>query len=141
MIPIKIERDFMDITVDLTRIEENIKKAQFALDIQIMRDYEPLMPRQAATFIQLTHAKSMAVAGTGKVYAGVAPMGHYLHTGKVMVDPVTRSAWARKGVKKVYTDKDLRLWYPTARTHWSDVAKTMHMQEWIRLVKQIVAEG
>lgn len=141
MIPIRIERDFMDITVDLTRIENNIKKAQFALDVQIMRDYEPLMPRQRATFIQLTHAKSMALAGTGKVIAGTAPMGHYLHTGKLMVDPLTRSAWARRGVKKVYTDKDLRLWYPTAQAHWSDVAKSIHMKEWEQLVRRIVAEG
>lgn len=141
MIPIRIEREFMDVTVDLTRIEKNIKQAQFALDVQIMRDYEPLMPRQSAGFIQLTHAKSMAIAGTGRVYAGVAPMGHYLHTGKLMVDPVTRSAWARKGVKKVYTSKDLRLWYPTAQKQWSEVAKRIHMKEWIRLCQQIITEG
>lgn len=32
---------------------------------------------------------------------------HYIYIGKLYVDPLTRSSWARKGVKKVPTTKDL----------------------------------
>lgn len=138
---IKSHNEFADVNIDLTRLEEGLKQAQFALDVQVMADYEPLMPRQTGGFIQLTHAKSMALAGTGVVCAGVAPMGHFLHTGKVMVDPVTRSPWARKGVTKVYTDRDLRLWYPTATAHWTEVAKQQHKEDWVRLVRQTIMEG
>ena len=35
------------------------------------------------------------------------PYAHYIYIGKLYVDPETRSSWARKGVKKVATDKDL----------------------------------
>lgn len=130
-----------EIQISFGRLEEAIKKAQFALDSQVLMDYESLMPRQTGGFIQLTHAKSMALAGTGIVYAGVPPMGHFLHTGKVMVDPVTRSPWARRGVTKVYTDRDLKLWYPMATTHWTDVAKQQHINDWVRLVQQTITEG
>ena len=35
------------------------------------------------------------------------PYAHYIYIGKLYVDPLTRSSWARKGVKKVSTAKDL----------------------------------
>lgn len=35
------------------------------------------------------------------------PYAHYIYIGKLYVDPLTRSSWARKGVKKVPTAKDL----------------------------------
>ena len=35
------------------------------------------------------------------------PYAHYIYIGKLYVDPLTRSSWARKGVKKVPTTKDL----------------------------------
>lgn len=138
---VTIHGRFTDTNIDLTRIEENIKKAQFALDVQVMRDMNPLMPRQSGAFIQLTHARSMALAGQGTVYAGVGPMGHYLHTGKVMVDPETGSPWARKGVTKIYTDRDIRLWYPGAQTHWFDVAKEQHLKDWLALADKTIKEG
>ena len=93
-------------TYDVTYIVDRFKRAQFLLDTQIMIDMEPMMPRQTGQFIQLTKARSASFAGKGIVYAGAPPFGHFLHTGKVMVDPVTGSPWARKGVKKIYTDRD-----------------------------------
>lgn len=138
---VTVHGKFTDINIDLQRIADNTKKAQFALDTQVMRDMNPLMPRQTGAFIQLTQARSAANAGQGIVYAGVGPMGHYLHTGKVMVDPETGSPWARKGVTKIYTDRDLKLWYPGAQTHWFDVAKEQHLKEWLELVDQTIREG
>lgn len=138
---VTVHGKFTDINIDLQRIADNTKKAQFALDTQVMRDMNPLMPRQTGAFIQLTQARSAANAGHGIVYAGVGPMGHYLHTGKVMVDPETGSPWARKGVTKIYTDRDLKLWYPGAQTHWFDVAKEQHLKEWLELVDQTIREG
>lgn len=35
------------------------------------------------------------------------PYAHYIYIGKLYVDPLTRSSWARKGEKKVPTAKDL----------------------------------
>ena len=123
---------------DTSYIIDRFKRAQFLLDTQIMIDMEPFMPRQTGQFIQLTKARSASFAGKGIVYAGAPPFGHFLHTGKVMVDPVTLSPWARKGATKIYTDRDLKMWYPGATAHWFDVAKAAHIQDWVDLVKKTV---
>lgn len=120
--------------LNLKRLYTGLQRAQFLLDNQVMIDMVPRMPFQTGQFIQLTRARSAAYAGKGIVYAGAPPYGHFLHTGKVMIDPVTRSPWARAGVKKIYTDRDLKFWYPGATAHWFDVAKAEHIQDWVRLV-------
>lgn len=135
---IRVCGEFMDIDIDLSRINDNLSKAQFALDTQVMASMIPLMPRQTGNFVQMTNARSAAAAGTGYVWAGTAPFGRFLYYGKVMVDPLTRSAYARKGVKKVVTDKDLHFWYPTAVAKWFEVAKERNINDWIGLVKKTV---
>lgn len=115
---------------------ERAKRAQFLLDTQVMLDMETRMPRQTGQFIQLTKARSASFAGRGRVYAGAPPFGHFLYVGKVMIDPETGSTWARAGVKKIYTDRDLKLWYPGAVPRWFEVAKAEHVQDWTRLVAE-----
>lgn len=63
----------------------------------------------------------------------------YLYYGKVMVDPNTKSAWAKSGIKKEVTDKKLK--FRNNRTdHWlepyitgdkKDFVKT-HLQKFLR---------
>ena len=132
---IHVEGQFCDMTIDLTRIDKNLKRAQTALDIAVMTGMEGFMPRQTGQFIQLTKARSAAIAGSGYVVAGAPPFGRFLYYGKVMVDPETRSAWARKGVKKVVTDKPLKFWYPLARPKWFEVAKKTYLPSWLNTVR------
>ena len=94
--------------IDLDRFERQYSKAQFGLDSMVMTDMVPYMPMQSGTFINVTKAMSAALAGSGKVVAAAPPMGRFLYEGKVMVDPETNSPWARKGAKKVVTDRDLQ---------------------------------
>ena len=136
-----VHADFMDVEIDLTRISNNIKAAQYALDTQIMADMIPIMPRQTGNFVQMTNARSAAAAGTGYVWAGTPPFGRFLYYGKVMIDPVTGSAYARKGVKKIVTDKDLKFWYPTAQAKWFEVAKSRNINNWVELVRKTCAGG
>lgn len=124
--------------MDMTWFEERLKRAQYLLDIQVMIDMEHRMPRQTGQFIQLTKARSVAYAGTGKVIAGAPPFGRFLYYGKVMVDPVTGSPWARKGTKKILTDRDLKFWYPGAVPHWFEAAKAERIQDWQRLVGSVL---
>lgn len=123
---------------DYTGLEERLNRAQYLLDVQVMIDMEHRMPRQTGQFIQLTKARSVTYAGTGKVIAGAPPFGHFLYTGKVMIDPVTGSTWARRGTKKIYTDRDLKFWYPGATPHWFEAAKAERLQDWIRLVGNVL---
>ena len=131
-------------TLDLSRFEKQFQKAQFELDSVVMTDMIPYMPMQTGTFINVTKAMSAALAGSGTVVAAAPPMGRFLYEGKVMVDPETNSPWARKGAKKVVTERDLQYnknAHPKATDHWFEEAKKQHGNEWVAIVKDIAGGG
>ena len=129
------------IDVKLDRFSEQFNDAQFYLDSQVMTDMVPLMPHQTGSFVNLTRVRSAALAGTGQVCAAAPPMGRFLYEGKVMVDELTRSPWARKGAKKVVTDRNLTYSNPNAVPHWFDEAKNRHGDKWIKGVKKRAGGG
>lgn len=142
----------IDADIDLGRIEGDIKKAQFALDSQVMTDMVPYMPMQTGNFIARTRAMSAAIAGTGKVIAAAPLMGRYLYMGKVMVDSQTGKGPARipvgpneyifrfrKGAKLVATERDLQFSKaanPKVEKKWFDAAKRDHGANWVKLAKR-----
>lgn len=131
-------------TLDLSRFEKQFQKAQFELDSVVMTDMKPYMPMQTGTFINVTSAMSASLAGSGIVVAAAPPMGRFLYEGKVMVDPETNSPWARKGAKKVVTDRYLKYnknAHPKATDHWFEEAKKKHGEEWVAKVKKIAGGG
>ena len=132
-----------DITVDvsLNRFEKQFQEAQYYLDSQIMNDMVPYMPHRDGNFVNVTRLQSAALAGSGKVVAAAPPMGRFLYEGKVMVDPVTGSPWARKGAKKVVTERPLTYSNPKATPHWFDTAKDAHGKAWVKGVKRIAGGG
>lgn len=132
-----------DIKVDvsLNRFEKQFQEAQYYLDSQIMNDMVPYMPHRDGNFVNVTRLQSAALAGSGKVVAAAPPMGRFLYEGKVMVDPVTGSPWARKGAKKVVTERLLTYGNPKATPHWFDTAKDAHGKSWVKGVKRIAGGG
>lgn len=132
-----------DIKVDvsLNRFERQYERAQYYLDSQIMTDMVPYMPHRDGNFVNVTRLQSAALAGSGKVVAAAPPMGRFLYEGKVMVDPVTGSPWARKGAKKVVTERPLTYSNPKATPHWFDTAKDAHGKAWVKGVKRIAGGG
>lgn len=143
----------IDIKLDLSRFEEQYKKAQYELDGNVMNSMIPFMPSVENTFIDVTRAASAAVQGTGRVYAAFGPSGRFLYMGKTMVDENTGSAWAKKGNKKVLvsqyggkTNAKENLSYtptrnPAAQAHWFDAAKKADGKRWIRQVKATAGGG
>lgn len=129
------------IEVDMSRFEKQFQDAQYHLDSQVMTDMVPYMPRQSGSFINLTRGRSSALAGSGVVVAGVPPSGRFLYEGKVMIDPVTGSPWARKGAKKVVTNRPLTYSNPQATPHWFDTAKERHGKQWVEETKKIAGGG
>ena len=127
--------------VSLNRLEKQFQKAQFWLDGQVMNDMVPYMPHRDGIFVNLTRMRSAALQGTGKVVAGAPPQGRFLYEGKVMIDPVTGSPWARKGAKKVVTERPLTYSNPKATPHWFDTAKDAHGKSWVKGVKRIAGGG
>lgn len=130
-----------EVTLDLERFVKQFSRAQFWLDSRVMQDMEPYMPKQTGTFINITKAMSAAIAGSGEVVAAAPPMGRFLYEGKVMVDPVTKSPWARKGAKKIVTERDLTYSNPKATPHWFDTAKKNHGKAWVDGVKKRAGGG
>ncbi len=135
---ISIVEGDVKVDIDFGKVSDRIGQAQFWLDNQIMTDMVPLMPHQTGTLVNLTRARSAAVAGAGMVYAATGPYGRFQYMGKVMVDPVTNSPWARKDAKKVLTDKNLTYSNPEAVPRWFDEAKKLHGQEWVQGFADIV---
>ena len=89
------------VQVDLTRFDKQFQEAQFWLDGQVMNDMIPYMPFRDGIMVDATRVRSASMQGTGKVCAGAPPYGRFLYEGKLMVDPETRSAWARLAQKKL----------------------------------------
>lgn len=127
--------------VRLDRFEKQFQEAQFWLDGQVMTDMVPYMPHRDGTCVNLTKLRSTALQGTGKVIAAPPTTGRFLYEGLVMVDPVTGSPWARKGAKKVVTDRPLTYSNPKATPHWFDTAKKAHGNSWVKGVKKIAGGG
>lgn len=130
--------------LDMSRIGGQLNRAQYWLDSQVMTDMVPLMPMQTGTFVNVTRAISQSMAGTGIVCAAAPPMGRFLYEGKVMVDEVTRSAFARPGARKEVIDKPLQYSthaHPDVTDHWFDEAKKIHGKEWVEEVKKIAGGG
>lgn len=136
-----VSKPDIEMRINLSRFEKQFEEAQYALDSMVMEDMVPYMPHQTGTFINVTRAMSAALAGSGKVVAAAPPMGRFLYEGKVMVDPVTGSPWARAGAKKIVTERDLKYGNPKATPHWFDTAKEKHGKSWIREVKKIAGGG
>ena len=135
------------IDLDLSRMENNFNRAQYALDSAVMTSMVPFMPMEDGTFVNETRARSAALAGTGEVCAAARPQGRFLYEGKTMVDDKTGSPWARKGAKKVlvsqYSGKTrakenlqyTKTKHPKAQSHWFGAAKKQDEQSWITTAK------
>ena len=139
-----VKRSGIDIKLDMSRIEGNFNQAQYELDSVVMTAMVPYMPKDKGAFINKTRAESAAIAGTGEVMAAAGPEGRFLYQGKLMVDPVTKSAYARKGAKKELTAKNLKFSksaHPKAQAHWFDAAKERYVDNWIRVVKKNAGGG
>lgn len=124
-----------DIGIDIKRLTD---KARFMLESQIMNDMKPYMPIRTGSLIQRTSAETASMHGSGLISAAAPPYGRFQYFGKVMVDPETGSPWARKGAKKVLTDRPLRYSNPAATPEWFETAKKNHLKEWIDLVNKAV---
>lgn len=127
------------VNVSLNRFEKQFQEARYWLDGQVFTDMEKYMPFRDGNMRNVSAIMSRSMQGSGQVIAGAPPYGRFLYEGKVMVDPVTGSPWARAGAKKVVTDRDLvfdKTAHPRATDHWFDAAKEQYVKSWAKGVKK-----
>lgn len=138
---VNIKLNSVDVSLNFGRFTQQFQTAQKWLDAQVFNDTQPYMPMQTGTLINNSRAKSMETLGKGEVCVGTPPYGRFLYEGKVMVDPETGSPFARPGVKKVLTNRNLTYSNPKATAKWFETAKKNHGKEWVQEVKKIAGGG
>ena len=124
------------IEISLDRFSRQFSEAQQWLGDRVLEDCKAVMPHLTGNLQQRSHTED---GGKKVIFPG--PAGRFLYGGKVMVDPVTGSPWARKGAKKVLTDRPLHYSNPQATDHWFDTAKARNGEYWIAGVKKIGGGG
>lgn len=132
------------INLNLDRFSKQFQEAQYELDGNVMNSMVPFMPHNTGMFIDVTKAASAAIQGTGNVYAAFGPFGRFLYEGKVMIGEESGSPWAKKGEKKVVTDRPLRYTKthnPEATDHWFDAAKKKDLDKWVKQAKKTAGGG
>lgn len=143
-----------DTGIDMAKFKRNRLKAQYWLDNEVMNDIVPYMPRVTGTFINTTRMKSAAMAGTGEVCIGTAPMGQYLYYGKVMVDSATGKGARpiklksgevifrhRLGAKLVPTGRNLTWSDPNTQPRWFEYAAELNKEKWLRGFMEVLLRG
>jgi len=136
-----IVKNGVEITLNLDRFNKQFQDAQTELDEAVWTSMKPLLPLNTGLLIQRTQAINDSLAGTGKVCAAAGPYGRFQYMGKVMVDPVTNSPWARPGAKKIVTGRSLTYSNPKTTPEWFDEAKRRDGKQWIEKVKETAGGG
>ena len=111
-------------------------KAMHIVAAQAMKDTRQYVPMRNGQLDARTY-----VDGNKLVYPG--PYARFLYYGKVMIDPETGSAYARKGATKVVTDKDLVFttdFHADAQSFWFEASKAQNMEKWQRVAEKAVKE-
>lgn len=117
------------------RMDQACTKAEHILAQQVKKDTEPYVPMRSGSLRNRTR-----VVGNKIIYPG--PYARYLYYGKLYVDPVTGSPFARKGVTKVpaVPDTNLEYHHPGTRAHWFEASKAQNKEKWLRVAAKAVKD-
>lgn len=115
---------------------ESCTKAEHTLAEQVMKDTAPFVPASGNAAGMSNRAR---VVEDEIIYPG--PYARYLYFGKLMVDPKTGSPFAKKGAKKVLTDRNLvfyQKFHKQAQSHWFEASKAQNPEKWERVAKNAI---
>lgn len=108
------------------------------IDSEVIRLMEPYIPMRDGMLVDA--ATISTVIGSGLVQQN-APHAGFQYYGKVMVGEETGSPFARKGEKKVVTDKDLvhdKSRHPQAGPFWFERMKADKKEQILRGARKVV---
>lgn len=124
------------VEISLNRFSRQFTEAQQWLGDRVLEDCKAVMPLLTGSMQQRSHTEN---GGREVVFPG--PYARFQYGGKVMVDSVTGSPWARRGAKKVLTDRPLHYTNPQATARWFDTAKARNGEYWIAGARRIGGGG
>jgi hypothetical protein len=126
-----VQADGMDAVKEA--ISKGCDRAEHVLTVQGAKDTAPFVPMLTGSLRTRTK-----VTGNTVIYPG--PYARYLYYGKLYVDPLTGSSYARKGVTKVpaVPEKDLIFHRTGTCSHWFEASKAQNMEKWVRVAEKAV---
>ena len=127
----------VDIHIDTSRIDNNIRNAQKVLNMQVVADCDEYIPMQQGA---LRGSVNYPDGIYGGEIAWNTPYAHYQYMGELYLTEDGRS-FAYKGEKKYPTGLPLHQHHPGTADHWFDRAKQAHCEQWIDLVKREAGKG
>lgn len=133
----------IDIEIDTSRIDNNIKEAQKLLNEQVVADCDPFIPfRQGGLRNSVGYPQG--------IYGGEVewnkPYAHYQYMGEVYGPniPIYDDAGNLTGYysppKKNPTGRPLHYHTEGTGSHWFEKAKQRHGYDWIKMVKKTVGK-
>ena len=127
----------VDIHIDTSRIDNNIRNAQKAQNMQVVADCDEYIPMQQGA---LRGSVNYPDGIYGGEIAWNTPYAHYQYMGELYLTEDGRS-FAFRGERKYPTGLPLQQHHPGTADHWFDRAKQAHCEQWIDLVKREVGKG
>ena len=118
----------------MKKLQEAGPRAAHAVAVQIEKDTEPFVPALTKSLVNRTQVVDGQI-----IYPG--PYARFLYNGKLMIDPDTKSAWARKGATKVVTGKDLDIKkdvHSQSQSHWFEASKAQNTEKWERVAGRAI---
>ena len=114
-------------------VANSCSRAEHTLAMQVEKDTAPFVPMLTGSLRARTR-----VTGNEIIYPG--PYARYLYYGKLYVDPLTKSSFARKGATKVpaVPEKDLIFHRPGTCSHWFEASKAQNIEKWLRVAEKEV---
>ena len=131
---VKISIDTNAVRVKLEAANE---KALNEIKGQVLSDCNEFCPEDQSVLINssLSQSKVLSYFGESELrLIWVTPYARYLYYGLLMVDSVTKRAWAKKGNNKILTDKELT-YHPkyessTPNKLWCEKARETENEGW-----------
>lgn len=130
----KLDIKSTDVILKARGLEQGGKVQKF-IDSEMIRVMTPYTPRQNGALINSVTLGT--VIGSGRLeYAD--PKARYHYYGKLMVSPTTGSSYAKRGEKKVLTDKDMNYnGAPQRGPFWFERAKADKKEDILKGARKI----
>ena len=126
-----VQTDGMDAVKEA--IARGCSRAEHDVAVLVRKDTEPFVPMLNGVLRGRTK-----VVGNLIIYP--RPYARYLYYGKLYVDPLTGSSYARKEVRKIpaVPEKDLIFHRTGTCSHWFEASKAQNLGKWVRVAEKAV---
>ena len=133
----------VEFSLGATRLKANIEEAQTLLNMQIAADCDPLIPfRGGALRGSLRYPEGIE----GGVIEWNTPYAHYQYMGEVYGPNIpirdadgNITGWFSPPSKEP-TGRPLTYQQPGTTGHWFEVAKEIHKEEWLQIVRETLGK-